>query len=96
MFFLQFLHVCDSMIEIIILLKVHFKSSPKEYSKSCKISMKIIVIMSGKVHEKGNQKVVILGMRTVLKVNCKSSQKGSQKTVEKVMEIGLQSKYSGP
>ena len=35
-------------------------------------------------------------MKKVLKVSCKYSQKGSQKMVEKVIRIGLQSKYSGP
>ena len=33
-------------------------------------------------------------MKKVLKVSCKYSQKGSQKMVEKVIRIGLQSKYS--
>ena len=35
-------------------------------------------------------------MKKVLKVSCKYSQKGSQKMVEKVIRVGLQSKYSGP
>ena len=35
-------------------------------------------------------------MKKVLKVSCKYSHKGSQKMVEKVIRIGLQSKYSGP
>ena len=35
-------------------------------------------------------------MKTVLKFSYKSCQKGSQKIKEKKMEIGLQSKYSGP
>ena len=48
------------------------------------------------VYEKGSQRVVKLGMKTFLKISYKSCQKGSQKMIEKVMEIGLQSKYSGP
>ena len=35
-------------------------------------------------------------MKKVLKVSFKFSQKGSQKMVEKVIRVGLQSKYSGP
>ena len=35
-------------------------------------------------------------MKKVLKLSCKYSQKGSQKMVEKVIRVGLQSKYSGP
>ena len=35
-------------------------------------------------------------MKKVLKVSFKYSQKGSQKMVEKVIRVGLQSKYSGP
>ena len=48
------------------------------------------------VYKKGSQRVVKLGIKTVLKISYKSYQKGSQKILEKVMEIGLQSKYSGP
>ena len=35
-------------------------------------------------------------MKTILSVNSKTSQKDSQKVIEKVMEIGQLSKYSGP
>ena len=52
--------------------------------------------MTFKIYEMGSQKVVKFGMKTILIVSCKSCQKGSKKIVEKIMEIGLQSKYSGP
>ena len=48
------------------------------------------------MYEKGSQRVVKLEMKTVLKISYKCCQKGSQKMIEKVIEIGLQSKYSGP
>ena len=35
-------------------------------------------------------------LKTFVIINFKRGQKGCQKVVEKVMEIGLQSKYSGP
>ena len=52
--------------------------------------------MSFKTTPKGNQKVVELGVKTVLKVRFIDTQKGSQKLIETVMKMGLQSKYSGP
>ena len=57
---------------------------------------KIIVIMTFRIYEMSSQKVVKFGMKTILNVRCKSCQKGSKKIVEKIMKIGLQSKYSGP
>ena len=44
----------------------------------------------------GSKKVVKFGMKTILIVSCKCCQKGSKKIVEKIMKLGLQSKYSGP
>ena len=78
--FSPILHVFENIIELIIPPKEHF---PKGHLKSCKISVKVTVIMTSIVYEKGSQRVVKLGIRKVLKIICKRCQKGIKKDIKR-------------